>query len=348
MDRTQLSSGLTGIHHISAMTGDAQANIDFYTRLLGMRIVKKTVNQDSVDVYHLFYADGKGQAGTDLTFFAFNNVAQNRAGSGEINQIILRVERAESIDWWKQRFDRFGVKYGEETTLAGHRLLPFEDFEGQRLALMSDEGGEVTIPGGQPWKHSTVPAEHFITGLGAVSTTTARPQQTLTTLTEIMGFEIIDDQQGPEHPDHRIILLKIHSGGPNGLMVVHVRPDLPLARNGRGGVHHVAFRVPTFEAHHEWNEYLKSRGVQVTDEIDRFYFKAMYFREPGGVLYEISSDGPGFDTDEPGETMGEQLTLPPAFAPYRSQIEPQLMPLDSSRARTTTEYGQPIEEGATA
>ncbi len=348
MDRTQLSSGLTGIHHISAMTGDAQANIDFYTRLLGMRIVKKTVNQDAVDVYHLFYADGKGQAGTDLTFFAFNNIARNHPGSGEINEIVLRVERNDSIDWWKQRFDQFGVTYGEETTLAGHRYLPFQDPEGQRLALMADEGGEVSIPGGEPWEHSTVPAEHVITGLGAVSITTGRPQQTLAMLTDVMGFEIADDQQGPEHPDHRIVLLKIGVGGPNGLMVVHVRPDLPLARNGRGGVHHVAFRVPTFEAHHEWNQYLKGRGVQVTDEIDRFYFKAMYFREPGGVLYEISSDGPGFDTDEPGETMGEQLTLPPAFAPHREQIEPQLAPLDSSRARTTTEYGQPLPQEATA
>ena len=333
---------LTGIHHISAMTGDAQKNVDFYTRLLGMRAVKKTVNQDSVDVYHLFYADGDGQAATDLTFFAFPGVARNRAGAGEINQAILRVASNASIAWWKQRFDSFGVSYGGETSLQGHVMLPFEDFEGQRLALMSDEGGDVTIAAGNPWEHSTGPAEHQIIGLGAVSITTGRPEATLRMLTEIMGFEIIADEQGPEHPDHRIVLLKIHTGGPNGWMIVHVRPDLDMARNGGGGVHHVSFRTKDHEVFTAWNRYLKEAGVQVTDEIDRFYFMAMYFREPGGVLYEISTDGPGFDTDESHETMGQQLTLPPAFAPMRAQIEPMLKPLDTSFARVTTEFGEAI------
>ncbi|MCO5216240.1 MAG: ring-cleaving dioxygenase [Thermomicrobiales bacterium] len=333
---------LTGIHHISAMTGDAQANVDFYTRLLGMRAVKKTVNQDSVDVYHLFYADGEGQAGTDLTFFAFRGIARNRAGAGEINQIVLRVPTNASIDYWVQRFDRFGVSTGTESRLNGHRLLPFEDFEGQRLALMADEGGDVSIVPGTPWEHSTVPVEHQIIGLGAVSITTGRPENTLRMLTEIMGFTVIADEQGPEHPDHRILLLRIHTGGPNGLMIVHVRPDLPLARNGAGGVHHVSFRTPSQEAFTAWNRYLTEMGVRVTPEIDRYYFKAMYFREPGGVLYEISTDGPGFATDESQETMGQQLALPPAFAPMRDEIEPMLMPLDTSFARVTTEYGEPV------
>lgn len=333
---------LTGIHHISAITGNAQKNVDFYTRLLGMRAVKKTVNQDSVDVYHMFYADGDGHAGTDLTFFAFPGVTKNREGAGEINQSVLRVATNNSIAWWKQRFDKFGVKYGEETSLQGHLFLPFEDWEGQRLALMSDEGGDVTIPAGNPWEHSTVPAEHQIIGLGAVSITTARPEATLHMLTEIMGFQIIADEQGPEHPDHRIVLLQIHTGGPNGLMIVHVRPDLPLARNGSGGVHHVSFRTKDHEVFTSWNKYLREQGVHVTDEIDRFYFLAMYFREPGGVLYEISTDGPGFATDESHETMGQQLTLPPAFAPMRDRIEPLLQPLDTSFARVTTEYGEEV------
>lgn len=333
---------LTGIHHISAMTGNAQKNVDFYTRLLGMRAVKKTVNQDSVDVYHMFYADGEGAAGTDLTFFAFPGIVKNREGSGEINQSVLRVATNASIDFWKQRFDTFGVSYGEETTLQGHRFLPFEDWEGQRLALMADEGGDVSIAPGTPWEHSTVPAEHQILGLGAVSITTGRPENTLRMLTEIMGFTIIDDRQGPDSPEHRIILLQIHTGGPNGLMIVHARPDLGMARNGAGGVHHVSFRLPTQEAFTAWNEYLKDKGVHVTDEIDRFYFKAMYFREPGGVLYEISTDGPGFATDESKETMGQQLALPPAFAPHRERIEPMLQPLDTSFARVTTEYGEEV------
>lgn len=333
---------LSGIHHISAMTGNAQKNVDFYTRLLGMRAVKKTVNQDSIDVYHMFYADGDGNAGTDLTFFAFPGVARNRAGAGEINQTILRVATNASIAWWKQRFDHFGVQYGEETELQGHKLLPFTDFEGQRLALMADEGGDVSIAPGNPWEHSTVPTEHQILGLGAVSITTGRPAQTLHLLTEIMGFEIIADEQGPEHPDHRIVVLQIHTGGPNGLMIVHVRPDLDMARNGGGGVHHVSFRTANQEVFTQWNQYLASEGVRVTEEIDRFYFKAMYFREPGGVLYEISTDGPGFATDESHETMGQQLALPPDFAPMRDRIEPMLQPLDTSFARVTTEYGEEV------
>ncbi len=339
---------LSGIHHISAMTGDAQKNVDFYTRLLGMRAVKKTVNQDSIDVYHMFYADAEGNAGTDLTFFAFPGVAKNREGAGEINQSILRVATNASIDWWKQRFVHFGVSYGEETELQGHKLLPFTDFEGQRLALMADEGGEVSIEAGKPWEHSTVPAEHQILGLGAVSITTGRPQQTLHMLTDIMGFQVIADEQGPEHPDHRIVLLQIHTGGPNGLMIVHVRPDLDMARNGGGGVHHVSFRTANHEIFTQWNQYLASEGVRVTEEIDRFYFKAMYFREPGGVLYEISTDGPGFATDEDKDKMGQQLALPPAFAPMRDRIEPMLQPLDTSFERVTTEFGEEVPEPAHA
>ena len=343
------TSPLTGIHHISAMTGDAQKNVDFYTRLLGMRAVKKTVNQDAIDVYHLFYADADGHAGTDLTFFAFPGVARNRPGAGEINQSILRVRTNASIAYWQQRFRAFDVPTGELSELAGHLLLPFTDFEGQRLALLSDEGGDVHTPAGNPWEHSTVPAEHQIVGLGAVSITTARPTQTLHLLTEIMGFTIIADEQGPEHPDHRVLLLQIDQGGPNALMIVHVRPDLELVRhNGSGGVHHVSFRAPSQEVFTAWNQYLVEQGVNVTDEIDRFYFKAMYFREPSGVLFEISTDGPGFATDEDHDTMGQQLALPPAFAPYRDQIEPQLKPLDTSFARVTTEYGEDVPAGVTA
>lgn len=345
---TQENLELTGIHHVSAMTADAKANLDFYTRLLGMRLVKKTVNQDDISVYHLFYADGEGNAGTDLTFFNFPNLSKNIPGTGEINETVLRVTGQDAIEYWQKRFDQFGVDHDELTDLAGHTLLRFRDPEGQRLALMDDGGEAAPIPGGNPWELATVPVEYGIKGLGAVSITTGRPAQTLSMLTDIMGFRVVDDQQGPEHPDHRIVLLETGKGGPNGMMVVHVRPDLPLARTGRGGVHHVAFRVPTFEAHEEWNEYLRGKGVQVTEQIDRFYFKAMYFREPGGVLYEISSDGPGFATDEPLDALGEKLALPPFLEPHREQIEAYVKPLDSSKAVTTTEYGQPVREEANA
>ena len=339
---------LTGIHHVSAITADVRVNRDFYTRLLGMRLVKKTVNQDDISVYHLFYADGKGQAGTDVTFFDIPQSARNVPGAGEVNEIVLRVTGKDAIDYWQRRFDNFNIPYEPVTELAGRALLRFTDPEGQRLALMDDGGDAAPIPGGEPWTEATVPQRYGIRGLGAISITTGRPAQTLQTLTELMGFRIVDEQPGTEHPDHRIVLLETGKGGPNGLMVVQVRPDLPLARLGRGGVHHVAFRVPTYEAHDAWNAYLKERGVHVTDVIDRFYFRAMYFREPGGVLYEISSDGPGFATDEPLESLGEKLALPPFLEPHREVIESQLRPLDTRKEIVTAEYGESVKEQVTA
>lgn len=336
---------LTGLHHVSAMTADAKGNLDFYTRLLGMRIVKKTVNQDDVSVYHLFYADGDGSPGTDLTFFDFPNLAAARSGSGEINQIALRITGDAAFAYWQKRFEHFGIPYGPESEIDGHRLLPFTDPEGQRLALIDDTGA--TIPGGTPWQHATVPPEFGIKGLGAISTSTARPENTLHLLTNMMGYRVVSEMQEPDHPDHRTIVLETGPGGVGSYMVVHTRPDLSLARAGRGGVHHVAFRVPTYEAHQEWHDYLSSQGVRVTEQIDRFYFKAMYFREPGGVLYEISSDGPGFDTDEPQELMGENLALPPLLRPYRERIETGLRPLDSSRSVTTADYEAPVKEEVT-
>jgi glyoxalase family protein len=338
---------LTGIHHVSSLTADTRLNRDFYTRLLGLRLVKKTVNQDDTSSYHLFYADGAGSAGTDVTFFDIPMAARNIPGSGEVNEIVLRVSGPEAIAYWQQRFDQFNVPHEPLTTLAGRTLLRFTDPEGMRLALM-DDGDDAVIPGGTPWEHSTVPQEFGILGLGAVSITTARPTQTLNVLTNIMGFRIIEEQPGTEHAEHRIVLLETGKGGPNGLMVVHVRLDLPLARLGRGGVHHVAFRVPTYEAHDAWNAYLQEQGIHVTQVIDRFYFRAMYFREPGGVLYEISSDGPGFATDEPEASMGETLALPPFLEPRREMIVNQLRPLDTRKAITTTEYGQPVQEEVTA
>ena len=339
---------LTGIHHVSSITADTQVNRDFYTRLLGLRIVKKTVNQDDTSSYHLFYADGPGSAGTDVTFFDIPMAARNIPGAGEVNEIVLRVSGPEATAYWEQRFDQFNVPHEAPTELAGRTLVRFLDPEGMRLALMDDGGDEAAIPGGTPWELATVPQEYGIRGLGAVSITTARPTPTLNTLTSIMGFRVVDEQPGTEHPDHRIVLLETGKGGPNGLMIVHVRPELPLARLGRGGVHHVAFRVPTYEAHDAWNAYLREQGVHVTNVIDRFYFRAMYFREPGGVLYEISSDGPGFATDEPEATMGETLALPPFLEPHREMIAAGLRPLDTRKAITTVEYGQPVKEEVTA
>jgi glyoxalase family protein len=333
---------LTGIHHVSSITSNLAANRDFYTRALGMRLVKKTVNQDATDVYHLFYADGLGSAGSDVTFFGFPSTPLNQPGAGEIAEYTLRVSNEASLAYWTERFDTLGIEHQPLTERAGFTALPFTDPEGQRMSLIADDG-RARIPGGTPWEKSTVPVEHGIIGLGTVSITTGRPDATLNLLTGIMGFRIVEDRPDPALPDNRTIVLETGSGGPNATMIVNARPNAPRARLGHGGVHHVAFRVPTFEAHTAWNDYLTSAGIGVTPVIDRFYFRAMYFREPGGVLFEISSDLPGFATDEPLESLGESLALPPFLEPRRAEIEAQIVPLDTSQRITTREYGLSVE-----
>ncbi len=328
---------LTGLHHVSSITADAQLNRDFYTRALGLRLVKKTVNQDAVDVYHLFYADGLGSAGTDVTFFDIPHSARNVPGRGEINEIALRVPGPAALEWWKARFEQLGIPHGDVTTRAGFQALPFQDPEGQRLALI-DEGDDPAIAGGSPWEKATVPVEHAIRGLGAITISTLRPDSTLLVLQDVMGFRVTSDIADPATPGNRDIVHETGTGGPGSFMIVQVRPNDPVARQGRGGVHHIAFRVPDAEAHDRWNEYLRGVGIQVTPVIDRYYFKAMYFREPGGVLYEISTDGPGFVGDEPLEELGERLALPPFLEPRRAEIEAHITPLDTSPAITTREY----------
>lgn len=333
---------LTGIHHVSSITSDVVANRDFYTRALGLRIVKKTVNQDATNVYHLFYADGLGSPGSDVTFFGFPSTPINQPGAGEIGEIALRVENGDSLRFWEQRFDRLGIEHQAITDRAGYQALPFTDPEGQRLAIVASNGND-PIPGGTPWERATVPVEHGITGLGIVSITTGRPEASLRVLIDVMGFRVVEDRPDDNVPDNRTVVLETGKGGLNGTLIVHVRPNAPLARLGHGGVHHVAFRVPTYEAHTAWNRYLADAGMNVTPVIDRFYFRAMYFREPGSVLYEISTDEPGFTGDEPLETLGESLALPPFLEPQRARIEAQLRPLPTTPDITTREYGETLE-----
>lgn len=355
MTQTHVPTGLElgGLHHVSAATGDIVGNRDFYTRALGMRIVKKSVNQDAPDMYHLFYADGLGTPGADVTFFDYqgsapanSRVAPNRPGSGEVQEIALRVSGDDALTFWMQRFDTLGIPHGDIEERAGHRALPFTDPEGQRLALIDDGGDTAAIPGGTPWELATVPVEHGIKGLGAITISTARPEQTLRVLTEFLGFRIVSETPDPENPVRRTVVLETGKGGPGSFFIVKVMPDEPRAHLGAGGVHHVAFRVDTFEHHAAWNDYLTNAGFHVTPLIDRFYFKAMYFREPGGVLYEISSDEPGFATDEPLESLGETLALPPFLEELRPRIESAIRPLDTGKHITTTEYGQPIPEAS--
>lgn len=330
-------SPLTGLHHISAMTADIEKNRDFYTRLLGLRLVKKTVNQDDAGVYHLFYADGAGSAGTDVTFFAFPNLINGRSSRGDIAEIALRIHGDEAFAYWTARFAQFGVPFEEGAPISGHRHLTFTDPEGQRFAFIDDS--DAVIAPGTPWDAATVPQEFGIRGLGAVTLTAPRIEATLQTLTDVLGFRVISDETVG---DDRTTTLETGPGGVGSYLVITSGPNIGMARTGMGGVHHIAFRVPLKEDHREWHDHLGEQGVRVTEEIDRFYFLAMYFREPGGVLFEISTDGPGFATDEPQVSLGESLALPPFLESFRSAIEQNLTPLDTRRAVTTTEYGQDL------
>jgi len=314
---------LTGLHHVSAMTAQAARNVAFYTQVLGMRLVKKTVNQDDPSSYHLFYADEIGRPGTDLTFFDIPYLAPNRPGTRSISRTGLRVRGREALAFWQERLAEHGVTQGTIQMEAGRAVLPFQDFEGQRLVLVDDT--DAALPGGTPWEHSPVPVEMGIRGLASVTLTVADPEPTAWVLTEVMGFRLAESEAGGA--EQQVLIFETGPGGPGAQVRVAVRPDLPPERLGRGGVHHVAFRVPDFEQHEAWIGRLARAGLHNSGIIDRFYFKSIYFREPNGILFELATDGPGFVADEDAESLGERLALPPFLEPQRARIEANLKPL---------------------
>lgn len=320
---------LTGLHHLTAVTADAPANVAFYTDDLGLRLVKKTVNQDDVSAYHLFYGDELGRPGTEMTFFDWAQMAPNQPGRGEIAEVALRVPNAAALAWWAARFDERGVAHGPIAQRAGRASLPFTDSEGQRLRLIDDSGA--AVDGGTPWAGSPVLAEHGIRGLAAVTLTVGQVEPTAAVLTTAMGFAQTGVWTDPHDPDHQLVTFETGAGGPGASVWLDVRPDLPFARLGSGGVHHVAFRTPTDETHQAWQRRLSELGLGVTPVIDRYYFRSIYFREPGGILFEIATDGPGFATDEDAGRLGERLALPPFLEPHRARIEAGLRPLPTTR-----------------
>jgi glyoxalase family protein len=316
---------LEGIHHVTAVTGDAPRNIDFYTRVLGLRLVKKTVNQDVTNTYHLFYGDKVGHPGTEMTFFDWPDVPAHQAGFGDVSAVTFMVPDRGSLDWWLRRLDDEGVEHGSIEQRGDREVVALLDPEGQRIELVAGGTGDAT-----PWEGSQVPAEMQIRGFGAVTMMVDTLEPTRWFLTEVLGFSQSDEYTFPDNPSRRA---QIYSTGPGGLgaeVHVEVRPDLPPARVGVGGVHHVAWRTPTDATHREWQEMLTEAGVPVTPVIDRYYFKSVYFREPGGVLFEIATDGPGFTGDEDESELGTKLSLPPFLEPRRAEIEAQLQPLEAS------------------
>ena len=319
---------LTGLHHLTAVTAHAAENVRFYTEVLGLRLVKKTVNQDDVSAYHLFYGDEVGSAGTEVTFFDWAYAAPRRHGTGTIAETGLRVPDAAALQWWQARFDERGVKHSGIQERNGRPSLPFVDGEDQRLALVAEQG-QVNVPGGTPWHNSPVPASVAIRGLNHATIVVHRLEPTERLLTQVLGFEragAYTNSTGGANAREALVFTT-GAGGPGTEVHVEVRPDLLRGTVGRGGVHHVAFRVPDDAAHRRWQAHLSEAGVGVTEVIDRYYFRSLYFREPGGVLFEIATDGPGFATDEDAEHLGERLALPPFLEPRRAQIEAGLRPL---------------------
>lgn len=307
---------LTGIHHLTAITANARGNNQFYTETLGLRRVKKTVNQDDTSAYHLFFADGAGSPGTDITFFDWP-AAPERRGTNAITRTALRVG-ADSLDYWA---DRLSGLSGKITMLDGRPTLDVEDPEGQRLRLIA-----APTPAGQPWDRSDVPAEHQIHGLGPITISVPELAPTQAVLTQVMNMRLVRDYASPDGQG-QVHVFEMGDGGAAAELHVAVQPGLPQARQGAGGVHHVAFRVPDTAALTAWTDRVARFRVPSSGEVERFYFRSLYFREPGGNLFELATDGPGFDVDEPFETMGEGLSLPPFLEGKRQQIEAGLKPL---------------------
>ncbi|WP_017727653.1 ring-cleaving dioxygenase [Halalkalibacterium ligniniphilum] len=319
---------LKGQHHVSAITANAKGNYEFYTKLLGLRLVKKTVNQDDTSVYHLFYADERGNPGTDLTFFEIPYAGQTHYGTNSISATSLRVPTDASLAYWKKRFEENGIEHDEISQDSGRAALSFRDFEGQRLVLVSDENNK-GVSGGVPWKKSPIATEHAIRGLGPVTLTVSRPELTAKILKDVLGFREIGVYPSPVKGQKDIRVFETGEGGTGAEVHLEERTDLDRERPGRGSVHHVAFRVESKEELDKWVQFVSQVGLPNSGFVERYYFRSLYFREPNGILFELATDGPGFEGDEPFETLGESLALPPYLEKQRSHIEATLKPLDT-------------------
>ena len=306
---------LEGIHHVTCITADAPRNLDFYTRVLGLRLVKKTVNQDDPTVYHLFYADERGNAGADITFFEYPGARPGRAGAGMIHRITWRVGSDDALLFWEERLRAGGV----ETERVDGRLR-FTDPEGLGLELAHVETDDEPLVA----EHPEIPAELALQGFDGVRAFSLEPDASLRFLEATLGFTPVAP---PAEWEAR--------GEQRGSFYAYDPAPAERGIGGAGSVHHVAWSS-TMEDHEGWRERAAGAGARPTPVIDRFWFRSIYFREPSGVLFEIATLGPGFATDEPADKLGERLSLPPNYEHVRERVEPLLTPLPSPRERVTT------------
>lgn len=310
---------LSGHHHISMLTKNGKRNNDFYTKILGLRRVKKTVNQDSPSMYHLFYGDLTGAAGTELTFFEMPVAGRTVRGTNAITRIGLLVPSYDSLQYWKNRFQKLEVEHSEITTYAGKDALFFEDHEGLRMVLLNNHGHE-TPAHWQSWDGSEIPAEHRILGMGTVEITVRYLQRTVSLLKDLFNYTVVAENE-------KEAVLQSISGEVLGEIVVK-ELEGPSEKPGRGSIHHLALRVGTLEELQEWDAKIKEQGFDSTGIVDRYYFQSLYFRDRNGILFEMATDGPGFTVDSAVEDLGKELDLPPFLEERRAEIEANLEPLD--------------------
>ena len=308
-----MSHSVNGLHHVTAIAGPAQENLDFYAGVLGMRLVKRSVNQDDPGTYHLFYADAEGHAGSDLTFFPWSHSAPSQMGHGLAVEVSLEVPSG-SLEFWGTRLARYGTRADAIEARFGERVLPFADPHGLRVALV-----EASAPRSfSPWSESPVAAERQIRGLFGARLLEQNSSPTTAFVTKCMGFSKLASENG-----------WTRYGFPSSAGHIDVR-DAPDARRGAwgvGAIHHLAWRVDDEEHQLRIRSQVEEGGARATPVIDRFWFKSVYFREPGGVLFELATDGPGFAVDEEAAHLGETLVLPPWLEPQRGEIERALPPL---------------------
>ncbi|ETT29643.1 lactoylglutathione lyase [Paenibacillus sp. FSL R5-192] len=300
-----------GIHHITAFAGDPQANVDFYAGVLGLRLVKKTINFDAPDVYHLYFGDEHGSPGTIITFFPSAGSPRGKIGGGQVG-ITSYVIPPGSIGFWQNRLEQYNIEV-TKTSRFNEDLLQFEDGEGLRLELVEREEGATST-----WAHEGIPTDKAIKGFGGAVLFSVNPQRTMDALEKILGFVRVSENEE---------YARFRSSGDIGNVVDVPVTRMALGMGGAGTVHHIAWRAKDDEEHAQWSEAVRDYGYQPTPVRDRQYFNAIYFREAGGILFEIATDPPGFAKDEPADSLGQKLMLPEWFEKYRPQIEDNLQPI---------------------
>ncbi|RJS61331.1 ring-cleaving dioxygenase [Bacillus sp. PK3_68] len=315
---------LKGVHHVTAITSSAEKIYDFFTYTLGLRLVKKTVNQDDIQTYHLFFADDAGSPGTDMTFFDFPGIPKGIHGNNEISKTSFRIPADEALDYWVKRFDKYDVKHNGIQEQFGKKVLSFVDFDDQQYQLISDEQNE-GVASGTPWQKGPVPLEYAITGLGPVFVRTAYFDYFKEVLEKVFHMKEVA-QEGSFH------LFEMGEGGNGAQVIMEHNTVLPQARQGFGTVHHAAFRVDERADLESWQQRLAGFNLPNSGYVERYYFGSLYTNVAPSILFELATDGPGFMGDEPYETLGEKLSLPPFFEEKREKIESLVRPINTVRS----------------